>query len=103
MQTRDSTAKDWSEEEKEDLENIVGNLLVAEYQIDKLRTRLVDLILSLATQNKEKISLKLYGVDKSKGNVVTIVTTNNGEASKVKFLDSEAPYVVPLDSSAPIS
>jgi hypothetical protein len=46
MQTRDSTNKDWSEEDKRDLEleNIVGNLLVAEYQVDRLRTRLSDVV-----------------------------------------------------------
>ena len=40
MQTRDKT------EEKRDLEleNIVGNLLIAEYQVDRLRTRLADLV-----------------------------------------------------------
>ena len=40
MQTRDKT------EEKRDLEleNIVGNLLIAEYQEDRLRTRLTDLV-----------------------------------------------------------
>jgi hypothetical protein len=40
MQTRDKT------EEKRDLEleNIVGNLLIAEYQVDRLRTRLTDLV-----------------------------------------------------------
>ena len=27
-----------------ELENIVGNLLIAEYQVDKLRTRLADLV-----------------------------------------------------------
>jgi hypothetical protein len=33
-----------AEKEKRDLEleNIVGNLLIAEYQVDKLRTRLAD-------------------------------------------------------------
>jgi hypothetical protein len=50
MQTRDSTkqSEEGEGEEKRDqeLENIVGNLLVAEYQIDRLRlrTRLNDLI-----------------------------------------------------------
>ncbi len=41
----------------------------------------------------------IFGVDKSKGDVVAIVTANNGEASRVKFLDSEAPYVIPINSS----
>ena len=40
MQTRDKA------EEKRDLEleNIVGNLLIAEYQVDRLRNRLADLV-----------------------------------------------------------
>ena len=38
--------------------------------------------------------MTLFGIDKSKGDVIAIVTANNGEASRVKFLDSEAPYVV---------
>jgi hypothetical protein len=34
-----------SEEERRDLEleNIVGNLMIAEYQVDKLRTKLADM------------------------------------------------------------
>jgi hypothetical protein len=42
MQTRDNEKA----EEKRDLEleNIVGNLLIAEYQVDRLRTRLADLV-----------------------------------------------------------
>jgi hypothetical protein len=34
------------EERDFELENIVGNLLIAEYQVDKLRSRLVDKISS---------------------------------------------------------
>jgi hypothetical protein len=48
MQTRDSRKQSEEGEgiEKRDLEleNIVGNLLVAEYQVDRLRTRLNDMI-----------------------------------------------------------
>jgi hypothetical protein len=47
MQPRDKEKRSEGEgEEKRDLEleNIVGNLLVAEYQVDRLRTRLNDLI-----------------------------------------------------------
>ena len=43
--------------------------------------------------------MTIFGVDKSKGDVIAVVTANNGEVSRVKFLDSEAPYVVPLNSS----
>jgi hypothetical protein len=42
MQTRD---KDKAEEKRDlELENIVGNLLIGEYQVDRLRTRLADLV-----------------------------------------------------------
>ena len=43
MQTRDN-GKQAEEKRDLDLENIVGNLFIAEYQVDKLRTRLVDLV-----------------------------------------------------------
>jgi hypothetical protein len=46
-----------------------------------------------------RVIMTIFGVDRSKGDVVAIVTTNNGEASRVKFLDSEALYVVPLNAS----
>src|SRR5918993_4886003 len=41
-----------------------------------------------------RVIMTIFGVDKSKGDVVAIVTANNGEASRVKFLDSEA-FVAP--------
>ena len=37
-----------------------------------------------------RVIMTIFGVDKSRGDVVAIVTANNGEASRVKFLDSEA-------------
>ncbi len=46
-----------------------------------------------------KVIMTIFGVEESKGDVVAIVTTNNGEASRVKYLDSEAPYVIPINSS----
>jgi hypothetical protein len=45
MQTRDNDKKQAEEHKRDlDLENIVGNLFIAEYQVDKLRTRLADLV-----------------------------------------------------------
>jgi hypothetical protein len=35
-----------------------------------------------------KVIMTMFGADRSKGDVVAIVTVNNGEASKVKFLDT---------------
>lgn len=43
-----------------------------------------------------RVIMTIFGVDKSKGDIIAIVTANSGEASKVKFLDSEAPYVVSM-------
>ena len=36
-----------------------------------------------------KVILTIFGIDKSRGDVVAIVAVNNGEASKVKFLDTD--------------
>jgi hypothetical protein len=36
-----------------------------------------------------KVILTVFEADKSKGDVVAIVTVNNGEASRVKFLDTD--------------
>jgi hypothetical protein len=46
-----------------------------------------------------KVIVSIFGIDKSKGDIVAIVTVNNGEASRVKFLESDAPYVIPLNTS----
>ena len=44
MQTRDKEKQSEDEGRDLELENLVGNLLVAEYQVDRLRTRLSDII-----------------------------------------------------------
>lgn len=56
MQTRDKV------EEKRDLEleNIVGNLLIAEYQVDRLRTRLADLVSGYRPQMKNNASTHVF-------------------------------------------
>ena len=43
-----------------------------------------------------KVIMTIFGVDKSKGDTVAIVTVNDGEVSRAKFLDAEAPYVVSM-------
>ena len=35
-----------------------------------------------------RVIMTIFGVDKSRGDVVAMVTVNNGETSKVRFLDS---------------
>jgi hypothetical protein len=54
MLTKDSAKKEGAEEEKRDLEleNIVGNVLITEYQVDKLRTRLTDMVSRYASISK---------------------------------------------------
>jgi hypothetical protein len=42
-----------------------------------------------------KVIMTIFEADKSKGDVVAIVTANNGEASKVKFLDTGPPPKLP--------
>src|ERR687895_1150989 len=49
-----------------------------------------------------RVILTIFEADKSKGDVVAIVTANNGETSKVKFLDSDALLTSSnLNSSTP--
>ena len=37
-----------------------------------------------------KVIMTIFGVENSKGDVIAIVTTNNGDVSKVKFLETDA-------------
>ena len=63
MQTRDRGKQSEEEQEKRDLEleNIAGNLLIAEYQVDKLQTRLSDTITGYRPEMKiNKASTHLF-------------------------------------------
>ena len=46
-----------------------------------------------------KVIMTIFEADKSKGDVVAIVTANNGEASRVKFLDTKLPNPTALTPS----
>jgi hypothetical protein len=63
MQTRNN-GKQAEEEEKRDLEleNIAGNLLIAEYQVDKLQTRLADSFYGYRSRmsNNNKASAQIF-------------------------------------------
>jgi|SRR5215208_4024185 len=37
-----------------------------------------------------KVILTIFGVENTKGDVITLVSVNNGESSRVKFLETEA-------------
>jgi hypothetical protein len=65
MQTRDKdndNKKQAAEEKRDlDLENIVGNLFIAEYQVDKLRTRLADLVYGYRSKmSNNKASTQIF-------------------------------------------
>ena len=45
--------------------------------------------------------MTIFGSDKSMGDEVTIVTVNKGEASKVKFLDTDSLSASTLATSTP--
>ena len=81
MQTRDKGKQSEEEQEKRDLEleNIAGNLLIAEYQVDRLRTRLSDMI----TGYRPEID---YGPQMS----------NNNKASTHVFKNNKKWYKISL-------
>ena len=48
-----------------------------------------------------KVIMTIFGVDKSKGDLVAVVTVNNGEASKVKMFESGAYPSLSTNLSSP--
>lgn len=54
MQTKKLPEREQEDVEERDieLENIVGNLMIAQYQVDRLRSRLSDKIVSSGTNKK---------------------------------------------------
>jgi hypothetical protein len=62
MQTRDNGKQTAEEKRDLDLENVVGNLFIAEYQVDKLRTRLADLAYGYRSRmsNNNKASTHVF-------------------------------------------
>jgi len=81
MQTRDNDGKKQAAEEKRDLEleNIVGNLLIDEYQVDKLQTRLAKIVYG-------------YGYDYDYGPQMS----NNNKASTHVFKNNKKWYKISL-------
>jgi hypothetical protein len=83
MQTRDkdNDNKKQAAEEKRDLEleNIVGNLLIDEYQVDKLQTRLAKIVYG-------------YGYDYDYGPQMS----NNNKASTHVFKNNKKWYKISL-------
>ena len=80
MQTRDNDRKQAAEEKRDlELENVVGNLLIAEYQVDKLQTRLAKIVYS-------------YGYDYDYG----LQMSNNNKASTHVFKNNNKWYKISL-------
>ena len=62
MQTRNNGKQTVEEKRDLDLENIVGNLLIAKYQVDRLRTRLSKLVYGygIRMSNNNKASTHVF-------------------------------------------
>jgi hypothetical protein len=62
MQTRDNGKQTAEERRDLDLENIAGNLFIAEYQIDRLRTRLANVVYGYRSRmsNNNKASTHVF-------------------------------------------
>jgi len=48
------------EEKNLELENIVGNLMIAQYQVDKLRSRLSERVRRYSSVNNKKSSMHVF-------------------------------------------
>jgi hypothetical protein len=79
-----------------ELENIVGNLLIAEYQVDKLRTRLVDMVSRYASISKcNKASVNVFKHNNNKWYKISIMvdemttTTTNAPEDVIDHRFSE--------------
>ena len=46
-----------------------------------------------------RLTKTIFGVEKSVGDLVAIVAVNNGQDSKVKLLDLEGSYVIPVNTT----
>ena len=60
MLTRDNEGQSKEEKRDIDFENLVGNLFIAEYQVDRLRTRLADLVSGYRPQIMKIKPLHMY-------------------------------------------
>ena len=62
MQTRNNGKQTVEEKRDIDLENIVGNLFIAEYQVDRIRTRLANLVYGYGPKmsNNNKASTHVF-------------------------------------------
>lgn len=62
MQTRKNNAQvpDIDEERDVELENIIGNLMIAQYQVDKLRSRLSERVGGYGSASNKKASAHIF-------------------------------------------
>ena len=94
MQTRDNDDKKQAAEEKRDLEleNIVGNLLIDEYQVDKLQTRLAKIVYGYGYGYDYDYD---YGPQMSNNNKSsTHVFKNNNKWYKISLRIEEETYAI---------
>jgi hypothetical protein len=75
MLTKGSTKKEEPEEKRDlELENSIGNLLIAEYQVDKLRSKLTDMISRCGSISKcSKASVNVFKHNNNKWYKISIM------------------------------
>jgi hypothetical protein len=56
----DTEAPNFEEERDLELENIVGNLMIAQYQVDKLRSRLSERTVGFGSASNKKSSAHMF-------------------------------------------
>jgi hypothetical protein len=75
------------------LSDYINNMKIVLLLVGAILTFFVTITQTLAETGQGedvfRVIMTIFGVDKSRGDVVAMVTVNNGEASKVRFLDSD--------------
>jgi hypothetical protein len=84
MQTRDSGKQAAEEKRDLDLENIAGNLFIAGYQVDKLRTRLSNLVYGHGSRmsNNNKASTHVFKHNNKWYKISLIIDETDATANK---------------------
>ena len=83
MNNKKNQAPNIEEERDLELENIVGNLMIAQYQVDKLQSRLSERTVGYSSISDKKASVHVF-----KNNEKWYkVSTNIQEVSLVKMFD----------------
>jgi hypothetical protein len=84
MQTRNNGKQTVEERRDLDLENIAGNLFIAEYQVDRLRTRLANLVYGYGPKmsNNNKASTHVFKHNNKWYKISLMINETNATVNK---------------------